>query len=307
MTVDHLPQVGQQGGRPRFGEAVKFLPVLFVIGIIVTLYGIYMWSHLVPLWKFHSATAHQDPDGIWRVIVEACFFHIFTLLLVICFFKSTWIEPGGIPDEPQWNYPAVDMRMVIKKDSTIDLNQQEKKRSGERRHCKWCGKYKPDRCHHCRVCRTCVLRMDHHCPWIYNCVGFRNHKYFFLLLFYSMLVCHLITFGMLDSVKRSLYLDTPFLTLFLLLFGETLAAFLGLLVTMFFGFHIWLMLKALTTIEFCEKSLKNAGYENSIYDYGVLGNIKAVLGPNIFLWLLPCSNPEGSGLSYTTEGSRLKL
>lgn len=24
------------------------------------------------------------------------------------------------------------------------------------RHCKWCGKFKPDRCHHCRVCRTLV-------------------------------------------------------------------------------------------------------------------------------------------------------
>lgn len=48
---------------------------------------------------------------------------------------------------------------------------QERKREGTRRVCKWCDKYKPDRAHHCRQCRQCILKMDHHCPWIYNCVG----------------------------------------------------------------------------------------------------------------------------------------
>ncbi|KIK66341.1 hypothetical protein GYMLUDRAFT_38150 [Collybiopsis luxurians FD-317 M1] len=37
---------------------------------------------------------------------------------------------------------------------------------------------KPYRAHHCRACGTCVLKYDHHCPWIGQCVGARNHKFF---------------------------------------------------------------------------------------------------------------------------------
>lgn len=30
--------------------------------------------------------------------------------------------------------------------------------------------------------------MDHHCPWLNNCIGFQNRKYFMMLLMYSWLL-----------------------------------------------------------------------------------------------------------------------
>ena len=46
--------------------------------------------------------------------------------------------------------------------------------------------------------------------------------------------------------------------------------------TAFFGFHIWLMSKAMSTIEFCEKSIKKSGYNHSAYDRGLCGNFTEV-------------------------------
>jgi len=93
--------------------------------------------------------------------------------------------------------------------------------------------------------------------------------------------------------------------MFLLLFGETLTAFLAALVTVFFIFHIWLVEKAMTTIEFCEKSMKRTGYDMSTYNKGPYGNVQAVLGDNPVFWLFPGFPPSGTGLGFLTEETPL--
>lgn len=297
--------------RRRFVEPQKFLPVAFVSGTIVCLWAIYVFLHCAPLLQFGAWRGPKgvDEDARRRGLIEFVVFHYFTVLLLICYVQSILVHPGDIPEnDPQWEYLPQDGRSPS---NWVPMGLQEMKRTGLRRHCKWCGKYKPDRCHHCRVCKTCILKMDHHCPWIYNCVGFANYKFFFLLLLYSVLDCHLIVWTMAESVKRCV--DDPtihFGVMFLTLFGETLAFFLAVLVTLFFGFHNWLMLKAMTTIEFCEKSLpkregESRSYESSVYDLGFCGNIRAVLGDSALLWFFPCSRPTGDGLNFVSEETRL--
>lgn len=306
---------GNESGRiPRFSEKAKWIPVMFMVCTIAGLYNIFLTYHLYPMLQEDIPSRERDDDLRSRAWHQFALFQFVTFMLVICYIRAILVDPGEIPfDDPDFKY---DIKDEIS-DGMFKTNL-EKKKDGQRRHCKWCGRYKPDRCHHCRVCRTCILKMDHHCPWIYNCVGYHNYKYFFLVLLYSVIDLHCIFWWMLESVIKSWEEETPFHKMFFLLYGESLTFFLLVLLTLFFMFHVALMFKAMTTIEFCEKKGRGdsskegdsdgaSGYlvafgsffnDTSVYDHGCWYNVTAVLGPHPLLWFFPCSPPAGNGLYF---------
>ncbi|KAF9404731.1 palmitoyltransferase for Vac8p [Podila epigama] len=96
-------------------------------------------------------------------------------------YHSTFKSHAGGHD----NSVRIDVGTLARSEETIVATLSISKRDGRPRWCDICRIVKPDRCHHCSECDQCVLRMDHHCPWVNGCIGYDNHKFFYLFIFYG--------------------------------------------------------------------------------------------------------------------------
>jgi len=173
-------------------------------------------------------------------------------------------------------------RAIITSSAVEDYPTPSFMRRGACTRCWKCSSLKPLRAHHCSVCNKCVLKMDHHCPWVHNCVGFYNYKFFCLFIFYSVLGCLIFLFGVWSSFAE-LFLKggkyPPFLVA-VCLFTLVLA----ILLLWFGGFHFSMILNNMTTVEYWKEKYFDKG---SMYS-----NFVAVFGPQPELWFLPVQTLE---------------
>jgi len=262
-------------------------------------------------------------------------FIVFNLLFwsaIWAFIMAMKTDPGAIPKTPRWikadfGIPKdVEERfkaLLENRDSEPDSKEnvdlvrslpvvERKKKDAQYRYCSTCNIYKPDRAHHCRVCDRCVLRMDHHCPWIANCVGFYNYKFFLLFLFYNILSAVFILGAMF---RRLMFVFRPVLDwgwwawhdLFVIL-GYLFCLFIAIVLTIFAVFHIKLTLNAMTTIELREKhdvipNKHQFDVAHKKFDRGPLGNWIHIFGPG-YLWPFPVQvRGEGEGTYDSTTGN----
>ncbi|KAL4448767.1 hypothetical protein ABPG74_012856 [Tetrahymena malaccensis] len=140
------------------------------------------------------------------------------------------------------------------------------------RTCETCQIYKNKDMKHCRTCDNCVCQFDHHCVWLNNCIGKRNYTDFIVylvflqsLIVYTIYLCikyiidetNYIANG--QNITRSIALNKVLshqpLSIILIIYGTI---FLLLVSTLFF-FHVYLLFKSLTTVEFTKmkKGTKN--------------------------------------------------
>ncbi|XP_003745812.1 palmitoyltransferase ZDHHC17 [Galendromus occidentalis] len=105
-------------------------------------------------------------------------FLIFSIGLFYNFWRSWRADPGIIPKDRDNQYRTI-----------IELAERDGFDTAV--FCSSCLVRKPLRSKHCSICDCCVARFDHHCPWVANCIGAKNHKNFML---YLLFLCIMLGF-----------------------------------------------------------------------------------------------------------------
>lgn len=160
-------------------------PLIQLACCIIILYETHGWYTLILPWYGLSPRLETIVSFITVV---------FPFRIYLDYFRTTFTDPG----RPESISPrgSVAMENIVEGDD-VELGSGS---GSDLKRCLKCSGPKPPRCHHCKVCRRCVLKMDHHCPFVNNCVGLRNHRYFILFLLELVVSCSILVVLLLPQL-----------------------------------------------------------------------------------------------------------
>ncbi|KAI0301090.1 DHHC palmitoyltransferase-domain-containing protein [Multifurca ochricompacta] len=212
------------------------------------------WYHYVPLFavlsllaphpsilhvllNYHYLTLRMPQYFVIHLLVIYTLSFLAFSSLIVCVAR----DPGPVPDaqsEAQTNDAGGEISLEV---ALLSTPPEDYTQPGK--WCRICWKPKPERTHHCSQCGRCVLKMDHHCPWLgAKCIGFRTYTSFLhflasitLLAAYVAVVC---IRGLVFAFSHPLAINemTPVHMLILSFAGCAFAIIIG----SFLGYHVYL-------------------------------------------------------------------
>ncbi|XP_026463805.1 palmitoyltransferase ZDHHC15B-like isoform X1 [Ctenocephalides felis] len=280
-------------------RAVKWIPVLFIVTIV-------MWSYYAYVIQLCFLTVNSDLEKVFYLL----FFHILFVMFFWSYWQTIFTEIGTVP--VKFKIPRSEMNLLLQAESTdqqkrildnfsSNLPTTNRTASGVARYCDKCQHIKPDRAHHCSVCGTCVLKMDHHCPWVNNCVSFFNYKYFILFLGYALIYCLYISFTSLHYFILFWKGELEGMGRFHILFLFFVSIMFAVSLVSLFCYHCYLVLHNRSTLEAFRAPIFRTGPDKDGFSLGKYNNFREVFGDNPKTWLIPVFTSLGDGVIYPVQ------
>nr|XP_057926214.1 palmitoyltransferase ZDHHC12-B-like isoform X2 [Doryrhamphus excisus] len=227
-------------------------------------------SHTVLTWVItlilfvHNTDLRQCEER-GELLLPVLFF-LLVVLSVLLYFAVSLMDPGFVLSDTV-------------KDSDLETESMMPQASTapRLRRCGFCLLQQPMRAKHCQTCKRCVRRFDHHCPWIENCVGERNHRWFVVYLAVQLLALLWALQVALSGISPSGTWESWLRGNGFLLAALCVAGVMAAVVAVLLGCHVYLVSINRTTWEFMSRHriayLRERADEDNPFDRGVLCNL----------------------------------
>ncbi|XP_064481741.1 palmitoyltransferase ZDHHC20-B-like isoform X2 [Ornithodoros turicata] len=277
----------------------KWCPVLFITAVVAWSY----YAYVIQLCFF-------TVDNIFEKVFYLVGYHALFATFAWSYWQTIFAEPGVIPKQFYIPQPEAER---LEKEPSVDAQRQMLERlakqlpvscrtiNGMIRYCEKCHLVKPDRAHHCSVCGRCILKMDHHCPWVNNCVSFTNYKFFILFLAYSLIYCLFVAATTLQYFIKFWTNDLEGWGRFHILFLFFVAFMFAISLVSLFGYHCYLVTVNRSTLESFRPPIFRTGPDKNGFSLGRHANFNEVFGDDWHYWFLPLFSSLGDGVTYPTR------
>eukprot|EP01128_Nolandella_sp_AFSM9_P001005 TRINITY_DN11120_c0_g1_i1.p1 TRINITY_DN11120_c0_g1~~TRINITY_DN11120_c0_g1_i1.p1 ORF type:complete len:341 (+),score=33.77 TRINITY_DN11120_c0_g1_i1:56-1078(+) len=271
------------------------------------------WMIIILPWKWYNSVF-----GLLHILA----LHTTYALMLTAYFKTMYTPAGRVP--AGWAPPGITEEETEQAKMRARVGPSLPKKITDfyrHRWCRDCNAFKPPRAHHCRDLGHCVPRIDHYCPWVYNAVSFKNHKFFLQFLLYASVSLVYFLVMVIVRVVYEIRYTAPLLQRGQLLFTlqEIILVVLNMALTLpvtigivsLFVFQVSIVLENMTSYEeVTYKRYKRIAKRTRVqdwswfFDFGWKQNISQLMGPSMLDWLIP-QTPEhirtGDGCSFKTH------